>query len=117
MRNQTNPANFYGWFESDFTARVTSRARYFANGAQYADLCGDAALFLDSFLQVGADCGRVLAGIPFLVLAEGAASDLGLAAHPLPGGLQLVAYDMSAAHMSVPRLPSLDCIDLLAATY
>jgi hypothetical protein len=52
VRNQTNPANFYGWSGKDFTRRASNRAAYFARGAIYSELCGSASLYLDSFLQV-----------------------------------------------------------------
>ena len=52
VRNQTNPANFYGWYGKDMTSRATNRAGYFSRGSIYSELCGSASLYLDSFLQV-----------------------------------------------------------------
>jgi hypothetical protein len=52
VRKQTNPANFYGWKQTDMTSRATDRASYLDKGAVYSELCKDASLYLDSFLQV-----------------------------------------------------------------
>jgi hypothetical protein len=52
VRNQTNPANFYGWNAADYTSRAIKRAEYFAAGANYTTLCATNKLYLDSFLQV-----------------------------------------------------------------
>jgi hypothetical protein len=52
VRNQTDPANFYGWFGADKNFRASDRAAYLARGAVYSELCASASLYLDSFLQV-----------------------------------------------------------------
>ena len=52
VRNQTNPANFYGWNCANYTRRELERAAWYARGALYSELCTSPALYLDSFLQV-----------------------------------------------------------------
>jgi hypothetical protein len=52
VRNQTNPANFYGWSGTDVTSRALNRAAYFAKGSPYSELCRSPGMYLDSFLQV-----------------------------------------------------------------
>jgi hypothetical protein len=54
VRGSNNPANFYGWFD-DTVSREANRKAYFSKGGNdYSALCNDAALMLDSYLQVGA---------------------------------------------------------------
>ena len=89
VQNQTNPANFYSWYGDDYTGRYSNRYAHFTSIASdpsynaYQALCGDAGLFLDSFLQVcSVDCKRK----PAFALA---ASPHGCAC-PLDGLLQSI---------------------------
>ncbi|KAF8059185.1 TCAF2 [Scenedesmus sp. PABB004] len=56
VRNQTDPATFYSWFD-DPAARGANRRAYFESGPRYEVLCDDPALFLDSYLQLIEDGG------------------------------------------------------------
>jgi hypothetical protein len=52
VRNNSDPRNFYGWYGTDMTGRLSSRQWYFGAGVDYAKLCASPGLYLDSFLQL-----------------------------------------------------------------